>query len=290
MSHAVHLCFDDSWPESAIEIPSCDMHDWGPKLRYCASRVVMDDFYAAAKHLFGEFTLYGSGDFHHVTSLLLRRIKTPFVLVSFDNHPDWDIRNPKWACGSWINRALDLGTVTRASIWGCGSFECWPPHERYGNLGEVSKGRLDVHPWAQERPASERNRQGAIEPHNWRHLFDAFCRSLRQSSVYVTIDMDCLAHCHAVTNWENGYFTPDDISWALSRLRSEAVIIGGDVCGAYSQPEYSSWRQQIISENDHPQSQPPNLIQAYEVNIRSLEIIWKSLTESVLRITKAAAE
>src|SRR5262245_31168643 len=34
-------------------------------------------------------TFYGSGDFHHVTLALLRRIRTPFNLLVVDNHPDW---------------------------------------------------------------------------------------------------------------------------------------------------------------------------------------------------------
>ena len=34
-------------------------------------------------------TLYGSGDFHHVTLALLRRLTTPFNLLVLDKHPDW---------------------------------------------------------------------------------------------------------------------------------------------------------------------------------------------------------
>ena len=31
---------------------------------------------------------YGSGDFHHLTSVLLSRVEEPVTVVQFDNHPD----------------------------------------------------------------------------------------------------------------------------------------------------------------------------------------------------------
>ena len=46
------------------------------------------------------FVLYGSGDFHHLTALWIRRVAVPVVVVSFDNHPDWDVRPPRWCCGT----------------------------------------------------------------------------------------------------------------------------------------------------------------------------------------------
>ena len=78
------------------------------------------------------FLAYGSGDFHHLSALLVRRIPTPLTLVSFDNHPDWDIRPPRWCCGSWINRALDWCAREEAAVWGCGNFECWGWHSHLG--------------------------------------------------------------------------------------------------------------------------------------------------------------
>ena len=52
---------------------------------------------------------------------------TPFTLVSFDNHPDWDIKPPYWSCGGWAARTLYTSRVERVSVWGCGNFELrWP--------------------------------------------------------------------------------------------------------------------------------------------------------------------
>ena len=43
----------------------------------------------------------------------MRQFKEKFLLLSFDNHPDWDIRSPKWSCGAWINRALEMPNGAR---------------------------------------------------------------------------------------------------------------------------------------------------------------------------------
>ena len=97
--------------------------------------------------------------------------REPFTLVSFDNHPDWDIRPPKWCCGSWMNRALDLPSVERIAVWGCGNFECWGWPRVWGNHRDVRSGRLAVHPWADERPAADRARPGSITRETWREMF-----------------------------------------------------------------------------------------------------------------------
>ncbi len=120
-------------------------------MRFSAPPRLVEQFYREHKrNLAAAFLLYGSGDFHYLTALRLRSVTEPIVLVSFDNHPDWDVRPPKWACGGWINRALELPNVPRASVWGCGNFECWWPHQIFGNRRAERAGFLDVHPWAIE--------------------------------------------------------------------------------------------------------------------------------------------
>ena len=73
-----------------------------------AAAVDRRSFIARWRTELAPFVLYGSGDFHHLTALWLRRLTQAVVLVSFDNHPDWDVRPPRWCCGGWVNRALEL--------------------------------------------------------------------------------------------------------------------------------------------------------------------------------------
>src|SRR5689334_20738637 len=50
----------------------------------------------------------GSGDFHHISALLiettLSTLDDPVTVIHFDNHPDWVNFSKGMHCGSWVNR------------------------------------------------------------------------------------------------------------------------------------------------------------------------------------------
>jgi hypothetical protein len=275
-----HLNLDDAWRDEPFGLPVIDARDWGPQLRFSALPRLIAEFSREYKtSLAAPFLLYGSGDFHHLTALRLGRFTEPIVLASFDNHPDWDVRPPKWGCGGWVNRALELPQVRRVSVWGCGNFECWWPHQIFGNRRAERAGILEVHPWADDRPAKDRQRRGAILRDNWREHFEVFVQSLVGTNVYVTIDLDCLRVDQAVTNWENGRFNVVDLEWALTKLRESSRIISGDICGAYSSPRYARFKQRFAAEFDHPKIQLPALDQIHAINLAALAELWPLLAQ-----------
>lgn len=278
MASAIHLNLDNAWPAGALPIETLDATSWGPRLRFSAPARLVEEFYRECEARVAPFIVYGSGDFHHLSALWARGITEPFVLVSFDNHPDWDVRPPRWACGGWVNRALELPQVKKVSVWGCGNFECWWPRQFLGNRRAEREGRLEVHPWADGLSASEQNRRGAILRANWRERFAEFAGRLGDANVYVTIDLDCLRAEEAVTNWESGRFTSDDVAWALTQLRSANARIGaGDICGAFSPPVYARAKQRFAAGMDHPKLNPPDLQTAQEINLRAFRVLWPVL-------------
>ena len=94
-SIALHLNLDDAWQTDAMRLAVVDARNWGPQLRFSAPPRLVTEFYREQEpNLAAPFLLYGSGDFHYLTALRLRQIVEPFVLVSFDNHPDWAITPP----------------------------------------------------------------------------------------------------------------------------------------------------------------------------------------------------
>lgn len=279
LPQALHLDLDGAWSGNVVVPQTLDATDWGPKLRFSAPRRLIEEFFDEVESKLAPFLLYGSGDFHHLTALWLRNVQESVVLVSFDNHPDWDVRPPKWACGAWVNRALELSHVEKISVWGCGNFECWWPRQIFGNRGAEQSGRLEVHPWADNRAPADRNRRGAILRTNWHDRFEEFLRAINACRVYVTIDLDCLIADEAVTNWENGRFTNADIGWAINRLREKCRIVAGDVCGGFSQPCYARWKQRFASEMDHPKMATPSVAQTREINFNTLGKIWPLLME-----------
>jgi hypothetical protein len=280
LGNALHLNLDNAWPADALPFQTRDATRSGPQLRFSAPGKAIENFYREIGGELPPFLLYGSGDFHHLTALWVRRVAEPLALVSFDNHPDWDIRPPRWGCGGWVNRALELPHVEKVSVWGCGNFECWWPRQLFGNRRAEREGRLEVHPWADNRPISDQARRGAILRANWREHFSRFAASLARTNVYVTIDLDCLRVEEAITNWESGRFTLEDLTWALAELRGAgARIIGGDICGAFSTPVYARRKQRFAAEMDHPKLPLPDLTMAAKINLRAFETLWPRLAE-----------
>jgi hypothetical protein len=275
----IHLNLDDAWPAKPLGLAEVDARRWGPQLRFCAPAQLVEEFYRQIEPQLAPFLIYGSGDFHYLTALWLRRVSAPVVLISFDNHPDWDIRPPKWCCGGWVNRALELAHVEQVSVWGCANFECWWPANLFGNRRAEHSGKLQVHPWADERPLKDRERRGAILRENWREQFERFVDRIAGASVYVTVDLDCLNAHEAVTNWENGRFAIVDLTWALRQLHQSTRIIAGDICGAFSEPLYARRKQRFASEWDHPKLSVPQPEQIRQVNFRAVTELWSALTQ-----------
>jgi len=277
-SELLHLNLDDAWSSEALDLPVLDARHLGPTLRFSAPSRIIESFYREIGSKLPRFVVYGSGDFHHLTALWVRRVQEASIIISFDNHPDWDVRPPRWGCGGWVNRALELPHVQKVSVWGCGNFECWWPRQLFGNRRAERDGRLEVYPWAGGRPLSDQRRRGAILQTNWRDRFGEFVEKLGGSNLYVTIDLDCLRLEEAVTNWESGRFTLDDVVWALKKLReSNGRIVGGDICGAFSPPVYARRKQRFAAEMDHPKLTPIDLTMAREINLSAFKALWPIL-------------
>ena len=283
-ANCVHIDLDGAWANdaahSAASIPYVDCRSWGPGLRYSSPVRGIEEFSRFVEDKLAPFTLFGSGDFHHLTALWLRRIQEPFVLVSFDNHPDWDIRPPKWCCGTWINRALELPMLRQAVIWGCGNFELNFPGYLFVNGKALREKRLEVWPWKERLKRSGLKRWHGITRETWKDSFTSFARQIAGQKVYVTVDLDCLTSEESTTNWENGLFASDDIVWALGELRRQSEIIGGDLCGAWSKPAYARWRQRIEAELDHPKAAVAHDAASSARNQRSCEVIWTEMTKA----------
>jgi hypothetical protein len=277
----LHLDLDGAWPRDALPGAAyLDLRERGAALRYCTTGRVVEDFLKTTNGRLADFTLYGSGDFHHVSSLLLRRVERPFTLVSFDNHPDWDIRPPHWCCGTWMNRALEIPNLQGIVIWGCANGELNWPGRWFANHKARRAHRLDAFPWAERTSTASQKIWPVVTRANWRLAFSAFAQRLTDTEVYVTVDMDCLTDAESVTNWEHGRFTAEDIAWALREIRGHAWLAGGDVCGAWSPIRYARFWQRVAGKIDHPPQKPVDPAKAAEINIRALRTIWPALVSA----------
>ena len=75
MSDALLLDLDGAWTRSDLPLPAVDLTAWGPRLRFSAPTPEMERFRAEADGRLGpaRFLVYGSGDFHHLSAVWVRR-------------------------------------------------------------------------------------------------------------------------------------------------------------------------------------------------------------------------
>lgn len=234
-----------------------DCRDLGPQLRLWTTRKLMTAFagrLASAGEPPGHgpvLTLLGSGDYHHLTPALLARIDEPFTLLHFDNHPDWVRLAPRHHCGSWVNRAIVLPAVARVVTVGpCSGDLAWP-EIKGGNLAALRSGRLELYPWRRAPTIVVRRlpRSPCLRQHGrtlawrnvggeWSAFLDELNARLPTEAVWLTIDKDVLRPADAGTNWDQGEMPLDSLIEGIRRLSRGKRVLGADLCGDYSPPEF----------------------------------------------------
>ena len=199
----------------------------------------------------------GSGDFHHITALLLENAlqhQPDFItVIHFDNHPDWVNFEGGMHCGSWVNRAASHPKVEKIITIGVCSKDLRNPDWKGANLGLLSQGLLELFPY-HHAPSRVRNAYGAGASYaqkdnhiHWQTIAEigeqAFIKMLLTrigtKSVYITIDKDVLTRDDAETNWDQGSMRLPFLLQVLREIGENHTIIGADVNGDYSSPTYS---------------------------------------------------
>lgn len=199
----------------------------------------------------------GSGDFHHITPLLMARaleqVDGLVTLIHFDNHPDWVKFGGGMHCGSWVNRAAKFPQVKKIITIGVCSKDLCRPEWKQANLSLLANGLLELYPY--DHPpsrirahygdgASYHQTQGHLHWHTIREMGEAaFAERLLDrittTNVYITVDKDVLDMRDAITNWDQGYLRLPYLLGLIRKIAGFHRIIGADVTGDYSTPYYT---------------------------------------------------
>lgn len=193
----------------------------GPQLRLWARQHQLDIFMQKLRtFLTGDapqLTFMGSGDFHHITALLLaaaaEKFPAPLTLVHFDNHPDW-VKFPRGMhCGSWLNNARMIANVTKVFTLGICSDDIYKSKSA-ATLDLLGSGFLEILPYGSD----------------YQQIF----KTISTENIYITLDKDVLVHDDTLTNWDQGKMRLDDIAQIITSLGTRYRIIGADVIGDVS--------------------------------------------------------
>lgn len=268
------LHLDDALERQPDFVRSCvaagarelDCKEAGRALRLWAGRSLLD---ALGSEIAGHFAaagdepqlcFMGSGDFHHVTALLLRdvleRHRVPTTLVHIDNHPDWVHFRKGLHCGSWVNSAHAHRHIAKVITIGVCSSDLRNPERKGANLSWLRGGKLELYPYDHEpsrvhanygKGASFEQIGGAL---HWicmsafgeQAFLDQLLSRIETSAVYLTIDKDVLADGDAMTNWDQGQMRMPYLLSIIAEIGRRHRIIGADVIGDYSAPSYGGNR------------------------------------------------
>ncbi len=195
---------------------------------------------------------FGSGDFHHLSLMLLETLPTParpVSLVLFDNHPDWFVLPPRYHCGNWVAGVLGLPWIERVILIGQGGDDLKFAPMHFAPAADLASGRLTIHPYRVSevrapmtglRAAGRDSRLGAdrrllrfetVESVGLSELASRLAAELAGRSVYISVDKDCLRASDAATDWDQGEIGLEELASAVRVIGEAVELVGADVCG-----------------------------------------------------------
>jgi len=216
-------------------------------------------------------TFLGSGDFHQVSGALIGGFDGNISVIDFDLHPDWDILPPRFGCGSWVTETLKNRNILKYILVGTSSDDISSISIQTGNLDALKGDRVEIYPYSHKRslvvlkdipenisvgiersPFFNRIRWNELKDKDLVEFFSHVLKRLPSKDVYITIDKDCLKNEHALTNWEEGLLSLDELLLLLELIKDNANIIGVDILGDYSEEKMAGNLKRMVSYFDHP--------------------------------------
>jgi len=223
----------------------------------------------------------GSGDFHHLSLFLLRRvlrsadITRPIDLIVCDNHPD-NMRYPFGLhCGSWVSHAAALEGVRHVHVLGICSPDISLLHAWENRLAPFIRRKLTY--WSVNTRADWLRyigRGGSCRTFPTADaLIEAFLPTLGAAAggVYLSIDKDALSPDVVKTNWDQGVFATEHLQVLIKACRD--AVAGMDICGDVSEYVYASRLKRFLSRLDGQQSLTPEQARQWQAEQRSINIL-----------------
>jgi hypothetical protein len=266
--------------------PTLDLRTWGPKIRLCCGMgtflnfqrdldAALSDLTAPPPSPFSarrpslaaasgkpNLTFYGSGDFHHVSLALCRRVRGPFNLLVIDKHPDCMRRLPFLHCGNWLWHACRLPNLQKVFHVG-GDMDFDNGWRRLLPWREIRAGKIVVFPARRTFEAGQWKRvahqplraegQTAATPQRVSELLRPHLADLAKCPLYISLDKDSMTASQAVVNWDSSCLSLAEILAVLDNFVASAPsLVGMDVVGDWSSPRIDGMLRRALAAIEHP--------------------------------------
>ena len=277
-----------------------DLTDLGPSGRFWANANVRNKIARRIpEQNAGHVTFLGSGDFHHMTEILLSRYDEPVTVIDFDLHQDWDSTSSLLHCGSWVARALNRKNILKCVILGASSKDMNFFSLQAGCLEYLKNDRIELYPYS-SKPGSiffrkvppnisfETKRYPFFTRIDWNELkeknieefFMHIIKRLPIKKVYITVDKDCMNSEAALTNWDQGEMPLNHLLAILKIIKDNCDIVGMDITGDYSPVKTESAFKSAMLRLNHPKKTEALKFAASDItalnertNLKILELI-----------------
>jgi arginase family enzyme len=246
------------------------LREWGLSLRLACRHGSFRRFEKRLTRLTGSphdtrpfLNFIGSGDFHHVSLALLRRLPEPCNLLVLDNHPDWMRGIPLLHCGTWLYHAARLPGVRRIFHVG-GDVDFDNSYRWLAPWEMLRSGRIVVSParrgfegrsWRRVAHRPLRRRPGErVGLADIEDLISPFSSELTERPLYVSLDKDVLTESEAVVNWDSGHLSTPEVLAVLRGFLDAAGgrLAGMDVVGDWSPVQVRGMLRHFLHWTEHP--------------------------------------
>jgi hypothetical protein len=244
--------------------------EWGPRLRlacgfgrFKAFERFLADQLGAATETRPALTFFGSGDFHHVTLALLRRLPGRFNLMVLDKHPDWMGGLPFLHCGTWLAHACKLPGLQRVfHLGGDLDFDNW--FRWLAPWSKLRSGKIMVFPAVRrfrgkpwDKVAHEPLRAEPATPfgpERIEELLWPYRAELASVPLYISLDKDVMGVEDAIVNWDSGHLCLAEVQAILPAARRFAnfQLAGMDIVGDWSQVQVQGLFRRSLDVTEHP--------------------------------------
>ena len=282
MTCPVILDFDQSVGE-ITPATTIDVTKWQDTIRFGCSKKAFRKFDTQLQQLLPAHygtVLLGSGDYHHISLLLIERLAkqysadNPIQVVIFDNHPD----NMRYLfgihCGSWVSYVASLPFVSHVHVLGITSNDIGLSHfweNRWKPLfhKKLTYWSLDVNvKWAKKIGLG----------HAFRHfdtpddLIAGFLSEQYHSTepIYLSIDKDALSEKVIHTNWDQGQLQTYHLLDTISSIKQR--IIGSDITGELSIWQPANWFKRLLSSLDKQPAISPDKLNDWQQEQHQLNL------------------
>lgn len=269
--------------------------NWQERLRFGCSMRVLEHFGSdlderlppASMH---GTVLLGSGDFHHLTPLLIARqlrVRTePIEVIVLDNHPD-NMRFPTGIhCGSWVTSVASLPGVSHVHVVGITSSDLGWTHAWENRLANLYAGRLtywctgNQTGWSRLAGLGHAVREFATPD----ELVERFGDVVRRSAapVYLSVDKDVFSAEVVRTNWDQGRLLDSHARTLIHAMSGR--IVGSDITGDVSAYRYRTPWKRWLSRVDGQAAPTAAELESWRPGQRSVD---RLLVDSISRADRA---